>query len=151
RCAHPDAVSSMEGRTVLVTQQVEGTSSRSASGVRLFRTLGDLLGRLQTLPADHGALDRPGGAWHHLSFSGGGRRQDIDALTDLLADAGTIASGPDRKRYEFLRERISELDDGEGLPQTLVHPDFSTPNVILPQDGGPVLVDWTGAGRGPRI
>jgi hypothetical protein len=68
RCAHPDAVSTMNGRRVFVTQRVEGKNGREARGVRLFRTLGELLGRLQAMPAN----GSPAGSWHHLSFEAAG-------------------------------------------------------------------------------
>ena len=49
---------------------------------------------------------------------------------------------------------LAELDRADGcadLPQALIHPDFVPANAILTPDGGLVLVDWTGAGRGPRL
>ena len=49
---------------------------------------------------------------------------------------------------------LAELDRADGcadLPQALIHPDFVPANAILTPDDGLVLVDWTGAGRGPRL
>jgi thiamine kinase-like enzyme len=37
------------------------------------------------------------------------------------------------------------------LPQALVHPDPCGANAIVTSAGRPVLVDWTGAGPGPRV
>src|SRR5262249_49119547 len=89
--------------------------------------------------------------WHHVSFEGGGRRQDIDILSQLLADAQDIAPAGDRALYTPLRERLAELDDCGDLPQAIVHPDFSLANAILPPAGEPVLIDWMNAGIGARI
>jgi Ser/Thr protein kinase RdoA (MazF antagonist) len=150
RCAQTQAVTSMDGRAVLVTGRVEGTSGRQARGIRLFRTLGDMLGRLHTLTAPDDVCRRPAGSWHHLSFTGGGRRTDIANLTRLLADAQAIAPANKRALYDPLRERLGRLDACDDLPQALTHPDFSTPNVIM-SAGGPVLVDWTNAGSGARV
>jgi Ser/Thr protein kinase RdoA (MazF antagonist) len=38
-----------------------------------------------------------------------------------------------------------------GLPEAFVHPDFVPVNAIGGSDGLPTIVDWTNAGRGPRI
>jgi Ser/Thr protein kinase RdoA (MazF antagonist) len=48
RCAAANAVTSLDGRAVLITSRVSGTSGRQARGVRFFEGLGELLGRLQT-------------------------------------------------------------------------------------------------------
>src|ERR1700743_2468933 len=50
RCAGPEPVSTVDGRTVLVTEFVTGT--RAAPRARTFAVLGALLGRLHTRPAD---------------------------------------------------------------------------------------------------
>jgi Ser/Thr protein kinase RdoA (MazF antagonist) len=151
RCAHENAIATMEGRSVIVTTRVEGAAGRNARGRRLFRAMGSLLGRLQTLTPDGVTLRSPAGSWHHAAFEGGGRRHDIDILSRLLADAQDIAPADDRALYTPLRERLAELDDCGDLPQAIVHPDYSLANTILPPTGQPVLIDWTNAGIGPRI
>ena len=45
---------------------------------------------------------------------------------------------------------IAKGDGGEGLPQSFIHPDPAPSNVVAVPNG-PLLVDWTGAGRGPRL
>ncbi|MBO0731987.1 MAG: phosphotransferase, partial [Acidimicrobiaceae bacterium] len=40
---------------------------------------------------------------------------------------------------------------GGGLPSALIHPDPMPVNTITTPDGHPVLIDWTGAGHGPRV
>ena len=38
----------------------------------------------------------------------------------------------------------------DGLPRAFIHPDFVMANVVATADPGMVLVDWAGAGVGPR-
>jgi Ser/Thr protein kinase RdoA (MazF antagonist) len=67
----------------------------------------------------------------------------------LVAAAGVI---PDRERAAceaFLAE-IRALDTADGLPEALTHPDFVLANVVATGDAM-VVVDWAGAGRGPRV
>lgn len=56
----------------------------------------------------------------------------------------------DRGLCAALRQELDRLDDGDGLPRALVHPDFVLANVVASRDRGLVLVDWTGAGRAAR-
>jgi Ser/Thr protein kinase RdoA (MazF antagonist) len=137
RCADPEPVSTVDGRAVLVTEFVTGT--RAAPNARTFAVLGALLGRLHTRAAD--GL-RAGGAWHHIVPAGGGPRAEIDAA---------LAALPDTAEYGPVREGLVDADDGADLPHAFVHPDFVPANAITMPDGGMVIVDWTGAGRGPRI
>lgn len=50
-----------------------------------------------------------------------------------------------------LRDDLDTLDDLDDLQCALIHPDPCSANLIAPDDGRGVLVDWTGAGRGPRL
>jgi Ser/Thr protein kinase RdoA (MazF antagonist) len=50
----------------------------------------------------------------------------------------------------MLARELAGADDGRGLPTALIHPDFVLANVIASPERGMVLVDWTGAGTGPR-
>jgi Ser/Thr protein kinase RdoA (MazF antagonist) len=52
--------------------------------------------------------------------------------------------------FDALRAEVAALDVAEGLPEGLIHPDFVLANVVA-TPGGMVLVDWAGAGRGPRL
>ena len=135
RCAVPAPVSTNDGRTVLVTGYVEGAPS--VGDGRTYARLGGLLGRLHSRPA--GRM-RPGGAWHHV-VPGGGPAEELAAATALLVDV---------KGADELRERLAEADDCADLPHALVHPDFVPANAIAVDDGL-VIVDWTNAGRGPRL
>ena len=56
----------------------------------------------------------------------------------------------DQAAYDGLRRELDDVDDGAGLPAALTHPDFVLANVVAPAAGGMVVVDWTGAGTGPR-
>jgi methyltransferase (TIGR00027 family) len=185
RCARAPAVTVHEGQGVLVTGYVAG--SRPRAGERTFHRLGDLLGRLHTLPPGPGAVSRDGGAWHHLTFAGG-PRAEIDAAIELLeATAGSRLSGRDpalrsadgpgvpadepgdsagetgipaggpadsadkQALYAELLGLLRSAEDGHDLPSALIHPDFVPANAVAGPDGGLTLVDWTGAGRGPRL
>ncbi len=142
RCACPEPVSTMDGRGVLVTQRLteEGGAEDSRCAIVLL-PLGELLGRLQgTMPAISGPAGDRGTTCRSEVAGAGMTSQNLDRL---------LAEGTD-PLYEVFRERLSRLDDCARLPEALIHPDFSTPNVIVSADG-PVLIDWTGAGCGPRI
>jgi Ser/Thr protein kinase RdoA (MazF antagonist) len=148
RCAVPDAVSELDGQAVLVTEWVAGVprGGRRAAVAQAggLRRLGELLGELHTLP---GGPQRPGGAWHHLAD--GGPRAEIDAARRMLAAAAPLAGS--RRALAALRAELDGLDDGAGLPEAVLHPDFVLANVIASAGRGLVLVDWTGGGRGPRL
>ena len=145
RCAAPEPVSVHEGQGVLVTRYVTGT--RADGSGRTFAQLGSLLGRLHTLPADR---VRDGGGWHHLIHQGTPAAEIAAARSRL--DAAVPGLPPDQQPLlAELRAELDQADGCAGLPQALIHPDFVPPNAIAAADGGLVLVDWTGACRGPRL
>ncbi len=152
RVPAPEPLSVLHGQPVLVTEYVPPVPRHErAATIREhggLRRLGEILGRLHALPASGGALARPGGAWHHLTD--GLPRDEISAAQALLADCQDRVPLAERKHYEMLRRELADADTGTGLPQALIHPDFVLANVIASAQRGPVLVDWTGAGRGPR-
>jgi Ser/Thr protein kinase RdoA (MazF antagonist) len=145
RCADPEPVSRWGERTVLVTEFVEAAAPLRPG--RSAALLGALLGALHDHP---GRAQRPGGAWHHLSFTGG-PREEIAAAGELLDDA--VGEVPARRLATFdrLRDAVEQADDCSDLPHALVHPDFVLANAIPTPDERLVIVDWTGAGRGPRL
>jgi Ser/Thr protein kinase RdoA (MazF antagonist) len=152
RCAGPTPVTVLDGHPMLVTAFAAGVpraarreAIRNAGGLA---ALGRLLGLLQTLPVEPGALARPGGAWHHLAD--GSPADELAALAELVASARPRAGPSGAARYEALRGEVERLDDGAGLPESFVHPDFVFANVVAPPTGGLVVVDWAGAGRAPR-
>jgi len=181
RAAAPDPVSVLDRQDVLVTGYVEGVprSGRTEAIRRLggFVRLGAMLARLETLPGARETITRDGGAWHHLADGSPGA--EIAAAAALLAAAeGRVAAGHERAAYESLRADVAGFDGGDGLPEALVHPDFVLANAIpAPASGSDaaagsdgatgskgaagradrpaaerlVMVDWTGAGIGPRL
>jgi Ser/Thr protein kinase RdoA (MazF antagonist) len=149
RCAVPEPVSDLDDEgTVLVTAFVEGERARDG---RTYAYLGALLGRLHaaTGAARPGALSRPGGAWHHVCPQGT-LDDELDAATDLLSRLEQRLPPRDRARAVSLRRQLLDIDL-RGLPEALLHPDFVPVNTIVTADDHRVLVDWAGAGRGPRI
>jgi len=64
-------------------------------------------------------------------------------------DPAQLPSGGD-DAVETIRAAAAAADSGDGLPEALVHPDPVPKNVIFTAEG-PILVDWTSAGRGPRL
>lgn len=145
RCAHPEPVSDWDGRGVLVTEFVEPAAPLRPA--RSAAILGALLGGLHAQPATE---LRPGGAWHHLSFTGG-PREEIAAATQLLDDSLPRVGVRELALYDRLRDEVEAADDCQDLPHAFVHPDFVPVNAIPTADERLVVVDWTGAGRGPRL
>jgi Ser/Thr protein kinase RdoA (MazF antagonist) len=150
RCAADEPVSRLDGRSVLVTEwadpvprQQRRDAIREAGGLS---GLGGLLGRLSTL--DVMPTARPGGAWHHLAD--GLPAAEVGAADRMLAAAAPVIPDAERAAFDALRAEVAALDTAEGLPEGLIHPDFVLANVVATR-GGMVLVDWAGAGRGPRL
>ena len=149
RLAVDDAVSDFEGSAVLVTKFV---ANRSLPQEQWGPVLGDLLGRLHALPVDE-TITRPGGAEGGDSSREGGPRQDLLAALAFLDSVDTKVAAPDRDQFEALRERVRTADAGEGLPESLVHGNVlaGNPDHAVMTDDGPLVVNWKGAGRGPRL
>jgi Ser/Thr protein kinase RdoA (MazF antagonist) len=151
RVATAEPLSALDGRTMLVTEFVPGAArAERVAAIRErggLRRLGEMLGELHALPAADGAAARAGGAWHHLTD--GGPADEIRAMLALLAECADAAPA-DEPHYATLARELADADGGDGLPAALIHPDFVLANVIASPERGMVLVDWTGAGRGPR-
>jgi len=148
RCAAADPVSVHEGQGVLVTELVEGTRARG--GGRTFAWLGGLLGGLHAASAATVAGLREGGAWHHLCLRGG-PGDEIAAALALLDEYAARLDPPAAPLHRRLREAVAGADACQGLPEAILHPDFVPANALVGADQHLVLVDWTGAGRGPRL
>jgi Ser/Thr protein kinase RdoA (MazF antagonist) len=138
------ALSSHEGQAVLVTEFVTEVAKAKRPPHPIV-TLGARIGRLHGLPVPAGA-DRPAGALHH--FAEGTMSDELRAAAAWL-DAGEDR-GPSGAAFEAIRAAVLAADGGDGLPEAFVHPDPVPKNAIFTADG-PVLVDWTSAGRGPRL
>jgi Ser/Thr protein kinase RdoA (MazF antagonist) len=148
RCAHAEPVSELAGRGVLVTELVKGT--RAPGGKRTFVVLGELLGRLHAATAERALQLRPGGAWHHVHAQGS-PAEEPRASAALLEAATPPRGAGERLQLAALREALLGADTGAGLPEALLHPDFVPANALQNPEGKTVLVDWTGAGSGPRL
>jgi Ser/Thr protein kinase RdoA (MazF antagonist) len=168
RCAAGEPVSALDGRDVLVTEWADPVDrKRRRDAIRAdggLAQLGALLGRLHSLPCGDGsaggdggaagvggavdAVGRPGGAWHHLAD--GRPAAEVAAAARLLDGVAHLIPDTERAAYAALRAELDALDTADGLPEALTHPDFVLANVVA-TPGGMVLVDWAGAGRGPRI
>ncbi len=132
-----------------MTEHVDGVLPDGSA--RTLHDLGELLGRLQSLPGGSGAVLRAAGSLHHWSPKGGGPREDLAVALRWLDDAERLVPAHHWSLYDSLRAQVARTDDGHDLPHAFVHPDFHRGNVIATPDAGLVVVDWTGAGRGPRI
>ena len=150
RLAVAEPVTMFGDRAVLVTRFIRGERPR---GGRAWAILGALLGIVHSRACDWAS---PGGAWHHLSD--GTPRDEIAAATELLERVRSEAPVRQLAAIGTVLDELERLDGGDDLPQALVHPDFVPVNAIDDQDADPeqagrgvVVIDWTGAGHGPRI
>lgn len=135
-----------DGQAVLVTELVKQVPKPRRPPYPVH-ALGRMIGRLNGLAVPLGA-DRPAGALHHFA---------VGTMSDeLRAAAGWLGELPDREpaadveAVEALRAAVESADGGDGLPEALIHPDPVPSNAVFTEEG-PVLVDWTSAGRGPRL
>jgi Ser/Thr protein kinase RdoA (MazF antagonist) len=146
RCPVESPVSVLDGQPVLVTEFVPGELPRGNG--RTYAILGASLGRLN---ARSGEALPPGGAWHHLALEGTPAGELAVART-LLTDLRSNADPSDRAGFATLDEALATVAaTTTGLPEAFVHPDFVPVNAIGGSEGLPTIVDWTNAGRGPRI
>jgi Ser/Thr protein kinase RdoA (MazF antagonist) len=144
-----DPVSDLDGSAVLVTRFVEGKVL--PDGAEKFAMMGDLLGRLHALPDDD-AVSRPGGASGDDPAREGAPRQDLLAALSFLDAVETKVAPGERERFERLRDQVRSADDGQGLPEGLLHGNLlHAPDHAVLGDHGPVAINWKASGRGPRL
>ena len=122
-------------RHVLITEYVE-PSPAPGPGFVLAWCAG-LLGRLAVPPANDLAA---GGGWHRLGPTPSRRDR-----------RGACSWWPRRSFGAELVDTLADADDGAGLPETLIHADLTPPNAVPQGEQPPVIIDWIGVGRGPRI
>src|SRR5580658_2412040 len=154
RLATDDAVSAFDDSTVLVTRFVPGGPLPMAvghEGSEKFAIMGDLLGRLHTLPFD-ASVSRLGGASGEDPSREGSPRQDLMAALAFLDAVDTKVAAADRARFDLLRGQVRSADDGDGLPEALLHGNLlPAPDHVIVSERGPVVIQWKAAGRGPRL
>jgi Ser/Thr protein kinase RdoA (MazF antagonist) len=96
---------------------------------------------------------RPGGGWHHLALDGT-PADEVAVARSLLAELESGAAPADEDGFAVLNEALEiAAATTTGLPEAFIHPDFVPFNAITDADadGHPTIVDWTNAGRGPRV
>ena len=149
RLAVDDAVSELDGASVLVTGFVAGEPL--PDGSEKIGMMGDLLGRLHSLVPDD-TITRPGGAGGDDPRRAGSPRQDLLAALSFLDAVSTKVLPAHRERFEQLREQVRTADDGHGLPDALLHGNLlHNPDHALLTAQGPVAINWKSSGRGPRL
>jgi Ser/Thr protein kinase RdoA (MazF antagonist) len=149
RCAATEPVSSPGDRPVIVTKFVEGRPvERDPSNMR---KVGELLGRLNSFPPGSGAVAREAGSLHHYALLEGMPRKELEAAASWLDEVEGKVPPESRGTLESLRDKLGRADDCHGLPEALIHPDPVLKNLIAAPGSGLVWIDWTGAGRGPRL
>jgi Ser/Thr protein kinase RdoA (MazF antagonist) len=149
RCATKDPVSSPGRWGVLVSEYIDG--KEVDANLTNLRKLGSSLGVLNSIPLGNGAETRDAGSLHHYSRVDGLPRNEIDAANLWLKEVSDKVSIKIEDVFESLREQIAGVDDCEGLPCTLIHPDPVLKNVIETTKEELKWIDWTGAGKGPRL
>ncbi len=149
RLAVEDAVSELDGASVLVTGFVVG--GEHPDDAEKIAMMGDLLGRLHALGLDE-TVHRPGGAVGDDPRGEGRPRQDLLGAMALLDEVEGAVVGASRDLFDRLRDQVRSADAGEGLPEALVHGNLlHHPDHVLLIPEGPVVINWKAAGRGPRL
>jgi Ser/Thr protein kinase RdoA (MazF antagonist) len=136
RCALDAPMLSIgDGRHLLVTEFVVATPAPRPGFVAAWCAA--LLGQLAKRSGDRLAA---GGGWHRL---GATPSREIDEALRIGGELGPSVAE--------LLDALAAADDGAGLPECLIHADLTPPNAVPQGDGPPVVIDWIGVGRGPRI
>ena len=149
RLAVDDAVSDFEGSSVLVTEFIQGEHIPPFTDN--MTVMADLLGQLHALALDD-TVSRPGGAQGIDPRREGSPRQDLLAALALLAAVDTRVPPGARDRFEQLRDKVRSADDGDGLPEALLHGNLPhAPDHVLRTEHGAVAFNWRASGRGPRL
>lgn len=149
RLAVDDAVSDLEGSSVLVTELIHGEHIPPFTDN--MTVMADLLGRLHALPPDD-TVSRPGGAQGLDPSREGSPRQDLLAALACLDAVDIKVPSDGRARFEALRDQVRAADDAAGLPEALLHGNLPhAPDHVLRTELGGVAFNWTASGRGPRL
>ncbi|HVE91448.1 MAG TPA: phosphotransferase [Actinomycetota bacterium] len=136
-------VSTFEGQGVLVTGFLKGSKPKPTKSLQ--SKVGGLLGLLHSLPVPKGLRHAAGGL--HLYTMDATVPNEIRTARESL-QAATFR-GKDKK-WDVLMQGLDSAPDFSTLPKALIHPDPAAVNMIV-SGGEPVLIDWAGAGYGPRV
>jgi Ser/Thr protein kinase RdoA (MazF antagonist) len=149
RLAADDPVSDFDRSSVLVRRFVEGAGLPDSADK--FAMMGELLGRLHALPFDD-SVRRPGGASGEDPSREGAPRQDLLAALAFLDAVDMKVAPEERERFEWLRDKVRSADDGDGLPEGLLHGNLlHAPDHAILTEHGAVAINWKASGRGPRL
>lgn len=142
------AVDRLDGIPYLVERFVEGRAGTSRRSLGLWRTLGGYARAVHAVPVTADApaslftrfgRDLPAAWAAHLRYG----------LAELTATDPLIALGVyPADRQDVLRRRLRSLETAD-LTFGLNHGDLALRNLIVPDDGPPVLVDWGSVNAGP--
>lgn len=135
-----------DGQSVLVTEFVKQVPKPKRPPYPILN-LGAMIGRLNALAVPAGA-ERPAGALHHLAE--GTMSDELRAVASWLDEMEEQVPPSGAGAIRALRTAMATADGGDGLPDAFVHPD-PVPTKAIFTATGPVLVDWTSTGRGPRL
>ncbi|HWD77944.1 MAG TPA: hypothetical protein VG497_03660 [Kribbella sp.] len=70
----------------------------------------------------------------------------------FLDAVDTKVGAADRERFGTLLDQVRSADDGEGLPEGLLHGNLlHAPDHAILGKNGPLAINWKASGRGPRI
>ncbi len=139
RLATADAVSDLDGASVLVTGFVDG--GQLVDGREKMSMMGDLLGRLHALGVDE-TVSRLGGAAGDDPRWEGSPTRDLMAALSFLDSVDAKVAPSSRELFENLRERVHSAEAGEGLPEALLHGNLlHNPDHVLATDDGPVVIN----------
>jgi Ser/Thr protein kinase RdoA (MazF antagonist) len=132
----------LDGRAVLVTGHISG--DRPPRDAHSLRQLGEIAGRLYSLrpPPDDPLLNLRAGSLP---------TEDLASGRAWLATGRARAPTSWRERLDRLDADLAATSDLEHLPRSLIHSDCQLLNAIRASDGRVILIDWEGAGLGPRI
>jgi aminoglycoside phosphotransferase (APT) family kinase protein len=142
------ATGHLSGVPYLVQAFVEGVNGTERRSLQLWRTLGEYASKAHAIPVTADAPD--------ALFSRFGRdlpqawqahlRYNMDQLveTDPLIQLGVYEAA----QQSTLRARITKLQATD-LTFGLNHGDLSMRNLLVPEQGVPVLIDWGSARAGP--
>ena len=146
RCAHPEPVSTLAGQAVLVTELAPGKAP-SPNG-KSYRLLGDLLGRLHSLPDSATITTHPGARGTTSSSKAAVPGRNLPQPFRWSRTRGPVSPRHSPVSMRRCATRWRAADDCHDLPCAVVHPDFVPANLVS-SPGDVTVVDWAGAGWGP--